>query len=55
MINFINSIADWLTHSHSLEMPGWLWILVLPISVILMIALGYVLWWLVFIKTFRPW
>lgn len=55
MTNLITSIADWLTSSHAVEMPGWLWILLLPISAILLIGLGYLLFWLVFLRTFRLW
>jgi len=38
--NPILSIADWLTATHSVAMPGWLWIIAVPVAVVLIMAVG---------------
>lgn len=55
MNNLITSIANWLTNSHNLEMPWWMWILIVPISLLTLTAIFYALLWMAFVRSFRPW
>jgi uncharacterized integral membrane protein len=55
MNSLIQSIADWLTNSHSISMPGWMWLINVPIGLVILGAIMYVFVFVGFARAFRPW
>lgn len=55
MTNLITAISNWLINSHSLAMPGWMWLVAVPAAIVVLGVAFYTLGWLVFLNTFRPW
>lgn len=52
MTNLINSISTWLTTSHSISLDGWVWLLGGPIAALVLVALGVLMAYGIFIKAF---
>lgn len=55
MSSLITSTANWLTNSHGLEMPGWMWILYTPIAALLFVFVGYLIMLALVSKAFQWW
>jgi|688.fasta_scaffold00486_57 hypothetical protein len=41
--------------SHSISMPGWMWLISVPIGLVILGAIMYVLVFVGFARAFRPW
>lgn len=40
MNQIIINIAEWLTSEHAISLPGWCWLVLIPIAVIVIIVSG---------------
>jgi len=55
MTNLIQSLADWLTSPHTIELVGWQWVIALPAALIILAATVFFLTLFNIGKIILPW
>lgn len=51
--NWLHVGADWLSGTHSVSMPGWAWLLCVPVVSVVLVAGGGLLFYAAFLRSLR--